>query len=137
MAIVGLLLGCAPGHQPPRSVAASRYPGLPVDVTPPVAPYQDPAGNPIGRWRGGVLELTVFGSGSCPPVPIRLDPRPPDAVEVTFSTDYGLGACTTDIAPTTWVLNVPASLAGSGTLAVRTRGDGVPQIELRLSRASS
>jgi len=137
VALVGSLLGCAPGHQQPRSVAASRHPGLPADVTPPAAPYQDPATQPLGRWRDGVLELTVFGSGSCPPVPVRLHPRPPDAVEVTFSIDYGVGACTSDISPTTWILHLPASLGGSRTLAVRTRGDGVPQVELRLSRASS
>jgi len=132
VALVVLLVGCAPEHRQPRSVAASRYPGFPVDLTPPPASHP----TPFGRWRGEVLELTVFGSGSCPPVPVRIEARPPDAVEVTFSTDYGVAACTADVSPTTWVLDLPLSLARTGTLAVRTRGDGVPPVELRLTRAS-
>jgi hypothetical protein len=127
-----VLVGCSAEHEQPRSVAASRYPGLPAGVTPSAEPYRVPGdGGPLGRWRDGVLELTVFGSGSCPPTPIRLTATPPDAVEVTFSDDYD-GACTTDLSPTTWVLDLPPSVDGVGTLTVRIRGGGVARTDLRL-----
>jgi hypothetical protein len=134
--IVSVLVGCAPEHQQPRSIAASRYPGLPAGVSLSPAPYRVPGdGEPIGRWRDGVLELTVFGSGTCPPTPVRLTAAPPDAVEVRFSADYR-GACSTDMAPTTWVVNLPPTVGGGGALTVRLRGDGVPETDLRLDRAT-
>jgi hypothetical protein len=129
-----VLVGCSAGHEQPRSIAASRYPGLPTGVTPSPEPYRVPGdGGPIGRWRDGQLELTVFGSGSCPPTPVRLTATPPDAVEVSFSNDYD-GACSADLSPTTWVLNLPSSVDGAGMLTVRIRGDGAPRTDLRLER---
>jgi hypothetical protein len=130
------LVGCSAGHEQPRSIAASRYPGLPAGVTPSAEPYRVPGdGDPIGRWRDGVLELTVFGSGSCPPTPVRLTAAPPDAVEVSFSADYD-GVCTADLSPTTWVLDLPSSVGETGTLTVRIRGDGVRRTDLRLQRVT-
>jgi hypothetical protein len=81
-----------------------------------------------------VLEVTVFGSGTCPPTPVRLAATPPDAVEVGFSDDYR-GACSSDMTATTWVINLPTSVAGTAALTVRLRGDGVPATDLQLSRS--
>jgi hypothetical protein len=86
----------------------------------------------LGLWRDAVLELTVWGSGTCPPAPVRLVPRPPATVEVTFSTDYG-GACTADLAPTTWVLDLPPAVTGATALHVQVRGAGVPATDLDLA----
>jgi hypothetical protein len=133
---VSLLAGCTAQHQQPRSIAASRYPGLPGGASPSSLPYRLPGdGDPVGRWRDGVLDLTVFGSGTCPPTPVQLVAAPPDAVEIRFSADYR-GTCSADMAATTWVLNLPASVDGAGTLTVRLRGDNVPETDLRLNRAT-
>jgi hypothetical protein len=80
--------------------------------------------------------LTVFGSGTCPPAPVRLAAAPPDAVEVRFSDDYR-GGCSADIAPTTWVVKLPASVGAAATLTVRLRGDGIPETELHLGRPTA
>jgi hypothetical protein len=134
--IVPVFVGCTPAHQQPRSIAASRYSGLPDGVSQSPAPYRLPgAGDPVGRWRDGVLELTVFGSGTCPPTPIQLAAVPPDAVEVHFSDDYRNG-CSADIAATTWVFNLPPSVDRAEALTVRLRGGGVPETDLRLDRAT-
>jgi hypothetical protein len=72
-------------------------------------------------WRDGRLEITTWGSGSCPGVPTRVRVRGQHAVEVTISADYS-GACTADLGPTTSVIEVPPGIAATGPLTVTVRG---------------
>ncbi len=133
---VSVLAGCGSRTTAPESIASSHYAGLPSGVSPSRAPYQLPIGSGVlGTWRGTRLELTVWGSGSCPPTPVRLVPRPPDAVEVTFSNAFGHAACTSDLSATTWVLDLPSTVGTSGTVLVHVRGGGVPRTDLTVRRA--
>jgi hypothetical protein len=77
----------------------------------------------------------VWGSGSCPPTPVSKIDQPPAAVEITFSRDYGDSNCTADRSPTTWVLDVSAVPAGTATLTVKIRGNGVPNSDLQVTRS--
>jgi hypothetical protein len=45
--------------------------------------------------------------------------------------------CSTDIAPTTWVVKLPASVGAATTLTVRLRGDGIPETEPHLDRTTA
>jgi hypothetical protein len=133
--VIAFLAACAPEQRTPQSVAASRYAGLPSGVTPSVGPYQDPAAGILARWHDAVLEVTVFGSGTCPPTPVSKVDQPPGAVEITFSNDYGVGRCTADVAPTTWVLDLPATPGQPSTLTVKIRGSGVPHTDLQVAHS--
>jgi hypothetical protein len=133
--VMATLVGCTPEERVPQSVAATGYPGLPSGVTPTRGPYEDPAASVLARWHDAVLEVTVWGSGSCPPTPVSKVDQPSAAVEITFSIDYGAGRCTADRAPTTWVLDMPATPDGPATLTVKIRGGGVPQTDLQVARS--
>jgi hypothetical protein len=65
-------------------------------------------GKPSARWvhRGKTIALTLFGSSTCPPVPIRLQTEAAShRITVTISEDYE-GACTADLAPYTSVVQL-------------------------------
>ncbi|HEU5155694.1 MAG TPA: hypothetical protein VFU43_01775 [Streptosporangiaceae bacterium] len=123
-----LAVGCSPGTTSPKSIAVTHYRGLP----PGVAPAQLSTGvNAV--WRAGRLEITTWGSGSCPGVPTGLRARGAHALEVTISDDYS-GACTADLAPTTSVIEVPDGIASAGPLAVTVRGKGRSPINITVPR---
>ena len=115
-------------------MAIARKLGVPSGMTPSVGPYEDPAAGVLARWHDAVLEVTVWGSGSCPPTPVRKVDQPPAAVEIAFSNDYGDGPCTADRSPTTGCLTLPRT-PGQTTLSVKIRGDGVPQTDLQVTRS--
>jgi hypothetical protein len=60
--------------------------------------------------------------------------RDPHTVEVKVSADYGGSACTTDMGPTTSVLELPATVDRAGALTVRVRFDRGSSVEVQASR---
>lgn len=119
---VSAVAGCSgpegeSAHEP-VSIASTQYRGMPSDASR-SAPL---IGNAIAIRRGNRLDLTLWGSGSCPPVPISLKASNPRTVEVTVSKDYGARACTADMAALTSVLDLPAVLDPGTPLTVRVLG---------------
>jgi hypothetical protein len=112
------IAGCSSGPSGPKSIAVTHYRGLPPGATPP-RPF--PSLGVDAGWRAGRLDVTTWGSGSCPAVPTRVRARGTHAVEVTISADYS-GACTADMAPTTFVVEPPSGIAAAGPLTVMVRG---------------
>jgi hypothetical protein len=85
-------------------------------------------GTPFAVRHARSLELTVYGSGSCPAVPVALKVH--DAtVEITM-TDHGGGVCTADMAATTWVIDLPASVPRGSAVTVQLRGLSGPPVTL-------
>jgi hypothetical protein len=124
-------VACAGGETRPKSIAATTYSGLPSDAPTPTSPS-----SAVAVWTGDTLELTLWGSGSCPAVPVAMKTPGPATVEITISTDYGGGAaCTTDLSPTTSVLRLPDAVAGSATLTVRIDSERGDPVELRVTRS--
>ncbi len=83
------------------------------------SPAQPPGlGTPLAGWveKPRRFGLTVWGSSSCPPVPIRIEATGPGRVTITFD-EARERACTADLAPTTYEFTVPAG-ADSLPLAV-------------------
>jgi len=120
--------GRRPAGDRPVSVAASSYRGLPPGLPEPPA-----VGSPAAVWTDGRLALVLWGSGSCPPVPVALEARGTDTVEITVSSGYG-GVCTADYAATTSVLELPGTVATAGPLTVRLRFDRGGRTELTVPR---
>src|ERR1039457_3430563 len=77
-------------------------------------------------WVGvGRMAVVTWGSSGCPLLPDRLDVVGGNALTVTVKADIpGMGACTTDAAPTTSVIEVPAALDLSAQVTV-TIIDGI------------
>lgn len=113
----------------PRSAALRDGAELPDWVDPAAVP----AGESVAALDGDELDLVLLGSSSCPPVPVQVG-TVDQAVVVQVQTDERPGGwCTADLAPTTYVLQVPAPLQSTGPLAVVLRGDWGEQ-ELALLR---
>src|SRR6266545_2604361 len=73
------LVACSRSETRPVSIASTSYRGMPSDVaSPPVEP-----GHASAVWRGATIELTLWGSGSCPAVPVALVVRDPSASAAT------------------------------------------------------
>jgi hypothetical protein len=71
------------------------------------------------------MAVVTWGSSGCPLLPDRLDEVGGNALTVTVKADIpGMGACTTDAAPTTSVIEVPAALDLSAQVTV-TIIDGI------------
>ena len=122
--------GCSSGPTGPKSIAVTHYRGIPpgAETARPL-----PRTGVNAAWRDGRLEITTWGSGSCPGVPTRARARGQHAVEVTISADYS-GVCTTDLSPTTSVIEVPAGIAATGPLTVTMRGDGRGPVVITVPR---
>jgi hypothetical protein len=134
LVLMTVVLGCGPAKTRPESIASTSYPGVPSGAPTPASPIRP--GQAMGVLSGQTLALTILGSGSCPAVPVALDVKNADTLEVTFSTDYGrAAACTTNISPTTWVIDLPEAVGSSDSLTVHIRGDGVEQVDLPLRRS--
>jgi hypothetical protein len=62
-------------------------------------------------WLGrGQLAVVTWGSSGCPGLPDRLDVPSPDQLTVTVQQNPPDGSCTADLAATTSVVKVPATL---------------------------
>jgi hypothetical protein len=123
-------VACGGDETRPKSIAATTYSGLPSGAPTPTSP-----GSAVAVWTGNTLELTLWGSGSCPAVPVAMKTVGPAAVEIVISTDYGNAACTTDLSPTTSVLRLPDAVTGSATLTVRIDRERAEPLELRVTKA--
>lgn len=120
----------------PRSVALRDGAELPDWVDPAAVP----AGESVAALDGDELYLVLLGSSSCPPVPVQVGTwTRPSSCRCRPTSNPGW--CTADLAPTTYVLQVPAPLQSTGPLAVVLRGDwgragaGAPAAR-RLSRST-
>lgn len=130
LAVAGMV-GCAAGAAGPKSIAVTQYRGFPSGA-PPARPS---ASNDVSvAWLDGRLDITTWGSGSCPAVPTRLRTRGEHAVEVTISADYS-GACTADLSATTSVVELPSGVAAVGPLTVTVRGKGRHPLTVTLPRS--
>jgi hypothetical protein len=130
VAVVAGCSGPSSGTTGPKSIAVTHYRGLPPGTAPsrPV-----PSIGVNATWRDGRLDITTWGSGSCPGVPTRARARGEHAVEVTISADYN-GVCTADMAPTTSVIELPDGLAATGPLSVMVRGKGRGPVTITVPR---
>ena len=131
LALLPVVVGCGPATKRPESIAASSYAGVPSGV--PAASIGPGATSAV--WTDGRLELTVYGSGSCPAVPVALSAPDADTVEITVSADYGVVACTADMSPTTWILEPPDAVDDAGTLTVKVYGYGASPVVLQVRRS--
>jgi hypothetical protein len=113
---------------PPRSIASTSYIGAPGDG--PAAWARDTS----AVWRGATLDLTLWGSGSCPPVPVALVVWAQDTVEIAIDGRYGLRGCTADLSPRTSVLTVPGAVRDGAVLTVRLRYRLGPPLVLTVPR---
>src|SRR6266545_4382111 len=96
------LVACSRSETRPVSIASTSYRGMPSDVaSPPVEP-----GHASAVWRGATIELTLWGSGSCP----------------------------ADMVPTTSVLDLPDAVGGGVVLTVWLRGLGSTPVTLVVPR---
>lgn len=128
-AVVLLLTGCAG----PPNVADRSYrgmlstpaatpevtPGGPSSAPSGAPPGASPApplalGQPLAGWvdKPRRFGVTLWGSSSCPAVPIRIEATGNGRVRITFEQS-GEKVCTADLAPTTHEFTVPA---GADTL---------------------
>jgi hypothetical protein len=121
--------GSEDGGRPPTSIASTSYPGIPSDRSAPPGGV----GGPSVIWRGTTLDLTLWGSGSCPAVPVALEVPDPATVEIAVDNDYG-GLCTADMAARTWVLEVPATVREAPVLTVLLRWRDGESVVLVASR---
>ena len=102
----------------PRSVALREVTELPAWVDPQAVP----AVEPVAVLEGGELFLVLYGSSSCPPVPVaaRIEDA---AIVVHVETDDGpTGLCTADLASTIHVLETPVAVGTRGASQVVLRG---------------
>lgn len=122
-----LLAGCA------SSIAERSYAGLPAGSVP-VAPTSAPSGRidlpdpdlgPRAQWADGgrVLAISLWGSSTCPVEPTGLIQVGHDYIKVEITKRSGFfGACTADLAVTTYEIRVPASVTSSRPVTVRIDG---------------
>jgi len=119
--------GGPPSAQPggPRSIAVEQVRGGPRGEFDPVDIDQAPVLAAIDTR--GRLALTLWGSSSCPTVPVAIEFLGRHEVRVTLSDDY-LGMCTADYGPTTsFVALDPAVVDVTADLLVRLSGvEGLP-----------
>jgi hypothetical protein len=120
---VGTLLGAAACAGPPNAADRSYRGVAPPSVTPNGTPGSSstasPAppgafGTPLAGWvdKPRRFAVTLWGSSSCPAVPIRIEAAGSERVSITFE-QAGDKVCTADMAPTTHEFTVPA---GADTL---------------------
>jgi hypothetical protein len=124
------LAGCAPTSRTPESIAATRYAGMPSGL-----PSESVTmGATTAVWTDGTLELVMWGSGSCPAVPVAMTAPDASTVEITVDSDYGASPCTADMSPTTWVLELPEEVLNATTLTVKVLAEGATPVVLRVQR---
>lgn len=123
---VGVFASCG-GDGRPESIAVSASPGVwPGTTTTP--------GQPSARWveRGKTFAVTLWGSGTCPPVPTRVQADPAAGqIIVTISEDYK-GACTADLGPYTSVVRLDNDMPAQDPVDLIIRQSQRPDIQLRL-----
>jgi hypothetical protein len=124
-------VACSRPAPAPVSIAATTYRGLPSD-----APTSRTwPGGASAIWRGATVELTLWGSSSCPVVPVALKVRDPATVEVTIDTGrQRVGDCTADMAATTSVLVLPDGLNPGPVLNVWLVGLDQSPVKLQAPR---
>jgi hypothetical protein len=128
-AVSAVIVGCGSDESRPKSIAVSTYAGVASNAP---SASAGPIQSVVAGWSGRRLELTTFGSGSCPAVPVALKAVDANTVEVTISGDY-TGSCSTDISPTTSVVDLPDTITAQTELNVRIHG--ALQADLRVPRA--
>jgi hypothetical protein len=117
-----LLAGCVSGPARPHSVAVTAYPGLPSGLVVPSGPAL-PAAVAVLQ-PGGRLALAVWGSGSCPAVPVAVDVVGRHAIRITVDNHYQ-GACTADYTATTSIVQLdPTRVDTTAELTITLDGGG-------------
>lgn len=124
-------VACSRPEPAPVSIAATTYRGLPSDAP----TSRTGPGGASAIWRGATIELTLWGSSSCPAVPVALTVRDPASVEV--KVDLGRGRareCTADSAATTSVLGLPDGVGAGQVLTVWLVGLDQTPVKLQAPR---
>ena len=130
-------LGCADdvevsGGGWPKSIAVTASPGAPagaslgrVDVEP---------GAATARWvkAGETFAVTIWGSGSCPAVPVEVRADPAGGVVTLGVSDSYEGACTSDLGPYTSVVRMPEPFDVVCPVQLVVQNSGVPDIRIVL-----
>lgn len=117
-ALLVMTVGCADGAEGPESVGHVEGPDSIAEATlhQPVA--IDASGRPAARWRQprSTIAVTLWGSSSCPTVPVDIDVDVDKGrIALTVSDDYEapegeVWGCTGDLAPATYVVRLPERL---------------------------
>jgi hypothetical protein len=82
-----------------------------------------PAGSPRVGWidEGERIFITTYGSGSCPTVPTALHVT--DGQLVVGVTDTTARACNENLAPASYVIQVPSEVRGQSRLEILVRDE--------------
>lgn len=135
-----LAAGCAdgsPAGSAPSTGATSSAPtpepplpsptrGLPDGATPVEGGLPDATAGVGWSAEAGRLDVVTYGSSTCPVTgesPARWDDAHEAVVVALAEPDPG-AMCTTDLAPTTSVVAVPADVDENASVSVRLDGDG-------------
>ena len=124
--MLGFCSSCG-GDARPESIAVTGSPGVwPGSTTAP--------GKPAARWveRGETFAVTLWGSGTCPPVPTRLQSDPAAGrIILTISENYK-GACTADLGPYTSVVRLDQDMPAEDPVDLVIRQSQRADVQLRL-----
>ena len=119
---MALLAGC--GSARPHSVGYLSFKGLLPGAV---------SGSPFDvaiEASGAVMAVTVYGSGSCPGVPVAVHVFGPHLITVRMSADYR-GGCTDDLGPTTTLVNLATAVTVDDALRVQYSGLGRGEVRPR------
>ena len=146
--LVALLViadGCSDGTEGPASSGHMEGPEsvakatLHAPVGPPVA------GRAAAQWRrpGTTVAVTLWGSGSCPPVPADINVDGHEGrITLRVSDDYeyvgpGVGACTDDLSPATYLVRLPNRLNPSQPAVLIVQEHGRRDVRIPLAPIGS
>jgi hypothetical protein len=113
-----------PTHSPVSSAVLDHFKGVPKGGLPTTClGRSSQPGEPCVTWAGAhSIYVITWGSGSCPMIPASVAAKGDQEVVIrTVEHDFfdGDTACTTDLAATTSVVRLPATIDGSEGLLVR------------------
>jgi hypothetical protein len=133
-ALLVVVCGCSDGADGPESTAEGPDSVAEATLSRPVG--SGPAGRPSARWRqaGSTIAVTLWGSSSCPPVPVDIGVDvDAGGITLTASDDYvGLAACTDDLAPVTYVVRLPERVKPSRPVVLIVQEEGKEDVRIPL-----
>ncbi len=120
----GLLSGC--GGNGPDTIAERVYQGLPDGVTPATLHGNESSIAIIEHDHR--LALTLWGSGSCPRLPVSLHALNRHSIEITVDKKTS-GVCTADLGPTTSVIKLdPEEIDTASEVAITLHDSWDPNL---------
>lgn len=84
-------------------------------------------GEPLALWSDSGLAVVTFGSSSCPPIPTSIAAPDAERIVVVFSPSPNT-PCSSDLAPTTHLFELPSNVVRSGVTAELRFGEQVYEV---------